>query len=137
MDFLGNLGIDLKLLVAQIINFVILLFVLNKLVYKPVLRRIENAKKDISISNNSEVISVETDQKFSKEDVSNKKKNVCALNNKDIYKDSNEIEEARKIAKEIINEAEQIAKEIKKRAIEETEKEKKAVIAQLKSRLKE
>lgn len=41
MEFLGNLGIDIWLLLAQIVNFLILLWVLKKLVYKPLIARIE------------------------------------------------------------------------------------------------
>jgi F-type H+-transporting ATPase subunit b len=37
MELISNLGIDWKLLVAQIVNFCILLFILYKFVYKPVL----------------------------------------------------------------------------------------------------
>lgn len=47
MELLNNLGINIKLLVAQIINFLVLLFVLYKFAYGPVLKMLENRTKKI------------------------------------------------------------------------------------------
>jgi F-type H+-transporting ATPase subunit b len=57
MEFLGKLGIDFKLLIAQIINFLVLLWLLKAFLYKPLLknlqerfkkaREIEQAEKEI------------------------------------------------------------------------------------------
>lgn len=47
MELLTKLGIDLKLLLAQIVNFLILFFVLKKLVYKPLLGLMDKRKKMI------------------------------------------------------------------------------------------
>lgn len=47
MELIDKLGIDLKLLAAQIVNFFILLFVLYKLLYKPILNLLEKRKKMI------------------------------------------------------------------------------------------
>ncbi len=41
------LGIDIKLLIAQIINFLILLFILNKVLYKPILNILQKRKEAI------------------------------------------------------------------------------------------
>ena len=41
MQFFTQLGIDWRLLVAQIINFVILIWLLSKFLYKPVLKQIQ------------------------------------------------------------------------------------------------
>lgn len=46
MNLLGKIGIDLKLIIAQIINFSILVFILYKLVYKPIIKRIEEEQKE-------------------------------------------------------------------------------------------
>ena len=53
MDALANLGIDIKLLAAQIINFVLLMFILKRYAYQPMLRlmderaaKIEKGLKD-------------------------------------------------------------------------------------------
>lgn len=45
MELLSKLGIDLKLLLAQIVNFLILFVVLSKLVYKPIINLLEKRKK--------------------------------------------------------------------------------------------
>lgn len=43
-----QLGIEPTLLGAQVINFLVILFVLNKLLYKPILSMIEKRKKEIA-----------------------------------------------------------------------------------------
>lgn len=43
-----SLGLDLKILIAQVVNFVILLFVLKKLLYKPVIKLIDERNKKIN-----------------------------------------------------------------------------------------
>lgn len=43
-----QLGIEPQLLLAQIVNFLIILFVLSKLLYKPILRMIEKRKTEIA-----------------------------------------------------------------------------------------
>jgi len=47
MELIDKLGIDLKLLIAQIVNFLILLFILTKLLYKPILGLLDKRKKMI------------------------------------------------------------------------------------------
>lgn len=47
MDLIDKLGIDLKLLIAQAVNFFILFFVLKKLIYKPILNLLDKRKKMI------------------------------------------------------------------------------------------
>lgn len=43
-----QLGIEPQLLLAQLVNFLIILFVLSKLLYKPILGMIEKRKKEIA-----------------------------------------------------------------------------------------
>ena len=43
-----KLGIEPTLLAAQIVNFVIIVFVLSKLLYKPILSMLEKRKKEIA-----------------------------------------------------------------------------------------
>lgn len=50
MDFFSKLGIDWKLLSAQIVQFVLLIFVLRKLAYKPLLAMLEKRSKTIEKS---------------------------------------------------------------------------------------
>jgi F-type H+-transporting ATPase subunit b len=47
MDILAKLGIDWKLLIAQVINFVVLLWVLRRYAYQPILRALEARTKKI------------------------------------------------------------------------------------------
>lgn len=47
MDALQNLGIDFKVLLAQTVNFGIVLFLLTKFLYKPIIHTLESRKKKI------------------------------------------------------------------------------------------
>lgn len=47
MEVLGKLGIDWKLLIAQAVNFLILLFVLKRYAYKPLVSALEARTKKI------------------------------------------------------------------------------------------
>lgn len=44
---MDKLGIEPKLIVAQVVNFAIIMFVLTKLLYKPILAMLEKRKKKI------------------------------------------------------------------------------------------
>lgn len=50
MELISKLGIDAKLLIAQVVNFVILLIVLKKFIYGPVLEKLEQRRGMISKS---------------------------------------------------------------------------------------
>lgn len=50
MELLHQLGIDGKLLLAQIINFIVLAFVLYKLAYRPLLRLLDKRSRSIEQS---------------------------------------------------------------------------------------
>jgi len=50
METLSSLGIDLKILLAQLVNFGILIFLLSKFLYKPVLKMLDQRKKKIAES---------------------------------------------------------------------------------------
>ena len=116
MEFLGNLGIDTKLLIAQMINFGLLLWLLTKFLYKPIIKRIEKDEKELK---QAQIQYKKLEQE--RDDFTEQKKK--------------EMIEVKKRARKIIEEAESIAKEIKKRAIQDTKEEKQAVIKQIKSRL--
>jgi len=57
MDILNQFGINPILLAAQVVNFFILLFILKKFLYKPILRVLEERKKKIedSLKNAEEI----------------------------------------------------------------------------------
>ncbi|MFH1866541.1 MAG: F0F1 ATP synthase subunit B [Patescibacteria group bacterium] len=50
MDLLGKLGIDWKLLLAQAVNFLIVLLVLYKFLYKPIIKFLEKRRERIEAS---------------------------------------------------------------------------------------
>jgi F-type H+-transporting ATPase subunit b len=118
MEILGKLGIDINLLVAQIVNFGLLLLILTKFVYKPIIKRIEDDERELKKAQEQSA------------HLEHEKKDF-------IVERGLEITKAKKRAKEIIQEAESISENIKKRTLQETEKEKQAVIKQIKVRLKE
>ncbi len=47
MNILSNFGFDPKLFIAQIVNFVIILFILKKIMYKPVLDMLKKRDREI------------------------------------------------------------------------------------------
>ena len=57
MEFLKDFGIQPTLLVAQIVNFLIILFLLKKFFYKPIIKLLDDRKKKIEESlKNAELI---------------------------------------------------------------------------------
>ncbi len=118
MQLLGNLGVDLGLLFAQIVNFLFLLWLLSKFVYNPLIKRIESDEAILAEVKKAQIVLEERKKDF----IFNERKHIIRYKNK---------------AKSIINEAEEIAESIKKTAYSETESEKRAVIAQINQRLAE
>ena len=116
MEILGNLGIDWKLLIAQIINFGLLLWLLSKFLYKPIVKRIEKDEGELR-------------------EAREQKKELDAEVEAFEQRRKKEISEAKSRAREIIKEAEEIAEEIKRETREKTEKESAAIIEQSKKRL--
>lgn len=118
MEILGSLGIDVKILIAQIINFGLLLWILSKFMYKPILKRIEEDENDLE-SVRTQKTSLEEDLKIFTE------------------KKESDIKETKNRARKIIKEAEEVASDIKDQAMKDTERDKQQTIKQLKSRLRE
>ncbi len=82
MELITKLGIDWKLLVAQIVNFTILLVVLYKFVYGPVLAMLEKRTKTIEKGLHDAKVSEEkliAIEKLSQERMSATEKEVGAL----------------------------------------------------------
>ena len=104
MEALQKLGIDWKLLIAQIINFVILLWLLKRFAYKPIVDLLEKRKKEIAES----------------------------TENADRIK--KELEQTQTKSQQIIKNAEIEAAEIVKKAREGADKTKEEIIAQAKIR---
>ena len=116
MNLLGSLGVNVKLLVAQIVNFGLLLWILTKFVYKPIIQRIE---KDEAELKQAETLKKELEQQKSK--FENLKMSESA--------------EIKKRTKEILQEAESISNESKKQAQIAVERETAAMIEQTKTAL--
>lgn len=63
-----SLGLDIKLLLAQVVNFLVLLFVLKKFLYRPILKVLDERKKKIedSLANaekiNKELVKLEEEK---------------------------------------------------------------------------
>lgn len=79
-----QLGIEPKLLVAQIVNFLIIFLVLSKLLYKPIISMLEKRKKEIA-----EGLALTDKMRQEEEKLQNKKEEV--------------LQEARKEAKTIVD----------------------------------
>lgn len=57
MNFLSDFGLNPLLLAAQVVNFLLLLFILKRFLYKPILRVLEERRKKIAESlKNAEAI---------------------------------------------------------------------------------
>jgi len=97
MELFGKLGIDSKLLIAQIVNFGVLLWLLSRFIYKPIIKRIEKDENELAKSAKL--------RKKLEEEISSfehhKQKETIAVKNR---------------AMEIIHESENIAKQIEKEA---------------------
>lgn len=116
MEFFGQLGIDPKLLIAQIINFTLLLLILKALVYGPLIRKIEEDEEKLK---KAQQIQLELE-----------KEKADFLTQK-----AEEEKETKLRSDKIIDEATQIARDIRTRAQIEMDTEKEAVLKQIKSRL--
>ena len=116
MHLLGQLGIDLPLLIAQVVNFCILLFLLWKFLYHPIIERIEADEAMLEqVQRDKEALQRETARL-------------------EIARVTRE-KERKRSAEATIRDAEMIAHEIRERAREEARKEKEAVISQIHARL--
>lgn len=117
MEILSKLGIDWRLLIAQIVNFVILLAVLYKFVYKPLLALLEKREKMIAKS-------VE-DARAIEERVRDTEKGTQEI-----------LTNARKEATQILEAAEQTAEDRRKGSVEKTKEDLRHIVEQTRALLK-
>ena len=66
-----GLGIDINILVAQIINFAIVVFVLQRFLYKPVLTMLDKRRKEIQVG-----LQLKADMEEEKEKLADKRKKI-------------------------------------------------------------
>jgi F-type H+-transporting ATPase subunit b len=130
-ELLSKLGIDWKLLIAQIVNFLVLLFVLWKFAYGPVLgmldkrqKKIEKGLKDADEAHKKLTESEEKQKEILKQ---------ARTEAKDIVEKARE--QAEKSKSEIAAEAKTQAEKILAGAKSEIEQEKQKTIAEIKSEI--
>ena len=128
-----SLGIDWKLFIAQVINFLVLLFILSKVLYKPLLnmfdersKKIEKGLKDAEAASESRAKAEEDAEEIRQK----------------AYKESNEIlangkKEADEEAKKILADAQAEAQKIVARGSEEVVRMKQDLTRQTKSQISE
>ena len=117
-QFVTQFGIDWKLMVAQLINFAILVFILGKFVYKPILKALDNRRKKIE------------------EGVAFSEKAKSELENIETMKmESLKKTEAQSIT--IVKQAEDSARVVRDKLVKEAEHEKEKIIASGKTHLAE
>jgi len=115
MEFLGKIGVDFKLLIAQIINFLVLLWLLKILLYKPILKRLEErAKKAREIEEKEREI-----QKRKAE----LQKRIEEM-----------IEKTKEKTKEILQETKEVSAQERAKILERTEKEVREILGKAKER---
>lgn len=113
-----KLGIQPMLLLAQMVNFAIVVVVLQKLLYKPILDILEKRKKHIAEG----VALTDKLRKDDEKQASNRDKALA---------------KAREDALEIINEAKKSAKDVQKEALDEAHEQAGAIITRAKQDAKE
>ena len=108
---LENIGIDGRLLTFQIVNFVVLVFVLNKFLYKPVLKMIKDRQKEIDLG-----LKLKAEMEEKEEGLVQKKKKV--------------LEKARQEAQELLEQKKKDAVEVQEKIIANARSEKEEIVAQ-------
>ncbi len=108
-----QLGIEPKLLIAQLVNFAIIVFVLQKLLYKPILDMINKRKKEIA-----EGVSLTEKMRVEEEKFKEKQEKAMA--------------KAREDAMGIIEEAKKQAKEVEKELVADAHTQAAAIITRAK-----
>lgn len=122
-EVLGKLGIDLNMLIAQIINFTVLLWILNKFLYKPVIDQVEKNEAELRKAEKDKKVFLEEKENFLRE------KNETLRQMK--KQSQTIIREAKLIAIKLQEEAQEEVKKLKEKLIKQTreqmEKEKKSL----------
>jgi len=116
MKFLGSFGIDIKLLIAQIINFGILLLLLIKFLYKPIIKKIDEEEEKLELAEREARLLIREKENFYME-----KERI--------------LREAKERARFIIQEAQEAVKKLKEQERQEAEKEIKNLFLQAEKKL--
>lgn len=126
-----NLGIDPKLIIAQVINFALFLFLFKKFLAKPFAKFLVDEKnKDLEKEKSLQKIKKMEEEAGKKEQVAKEKiKKEEALVLAEAKK------QAMKVKEDILAQATEEAEEIKKKAKKQTEIEKEELFAQVKDKV--
>ncbi len=111
MEFLGKLGIDVKLLIAQVVNFALLLWVLKKFLYHPLMNRVEADERKLREAEEKAKQLEEEKQAFAKQK-------------------EEETAEAKQRVQEMMTEAEELAEQVRGEAHEKAKRETDALLVQ-------
>jgi len=109
MEFLGKIGIDFKILIAQIINFLVLLWFLKKFLYQPIIKNLEERAKKA-------------------QEIEEKEKEIQRKIKEMERKEEEIIEKAKQKAQEIIEEGEEISIKERERILRRAEEEMKKIL---------
>jgi len=131
MDALTSLGIDFKLLIAQIVNFGILLFVLTKFLYKPLVKLLDERKQKIAQGLDD---SQKAEEKLAEADSTSKRQISEAVTQANLI-----IEKAKKEAEleagQILDKAKIKATDIVKKATEASKRQEEDVMKNVRIRI--
>ncbi|MEW6407967.1 MAG: F0F1 ATP synthase subunit B [Patescibacteria group bacterium] len=131
MELLEKLGINPVLLITQIINFLILLFLLKKFLYKPILDMLERRRKKISDSlEKAEEITKKYEET---ERIQEKKLQQVQLRSSEILRQTKE--RAEKMRQEILKKSEEEAKQVLEKARKEIKNEKTNMLEEAKKEI--
>ena len=128
-----NLGIDVKLLVAQIINFILFFIIIKKFIAKPFLNFLSQEKKK-----DQEMEELLKKMAKQEEDYKNKEKELQSKIKKEMSLVLNQAkQDAQKIKIEMLEQAKVEAEAVKVSARREMEKEKEVLYHQVKDKVSE
>lgn len=124
-----QLGIEPKLLLAQIVNFTIILVVLTKFLYKPVLAMLEKRKKEIA-----QGLELTEKMRQEEEQLAIRKKKMLGEAQTEVEEMMKEMRKRIKEEEvELLREAQEKAEEIIKKAKKEAERQKEDVQVQIRN----
>ncbi|MDP3973876.1 MAG: F0F1 ATP synthase subunit B [Candidatus Daviesbacteria bacterium] len=134
MEILNQFGISPILLAAQVVNFFILLFILKKLLYNPILKVLETRKKKIeeSLKNAQEIeLKLQATEEQSEKIIEKTLKQSQQILDETKEASSQMLDDAKNTAAEIITKANEQAIELKKAEYMKLEQEVKENAASL------
>ncbi|MCD6149493.1 F0F1 ATP synthase subunit B [bacterium] len=133
MELLSNLGINGKLLLAQIVNFFILLYILKRFAYKPILKVLDDRKEKIEKG-----LQDAEKAKNKLGEMEEKEKKILLTARKEAQKIVDSAEEiAKKNKEEIIIESKSQAEKILSDTEKKIEEEKNKMLGEVKSEMAE